>query len=284
MDSPASKSIIAPFLAPLTPIATSVHRRGALTAPVRCLLCDIYGTLYISGCGDVGIAKRQHQPKELIAQLLNQHNLSIDPQKLLQQLYHAIDEHHQQSMAKGVAYPEVRIEKIWKTILPIDDDTKVREFAMAFEMIVNPVWPMPYLEQLIKTCRLNRIRLGIISNAQFYTPYLFEWFLGQNLDELGFDETLTFFSYAWGHAKPSPLLFETALQRLERMGISARQTVYIGNDMRKDIIPAKKVGFQAVLFAGDARSLRMDKDLFDDGSHVPDLVVTDLQQLIECLI
>lgn len=283
MNSPAPKSIIAPYLAPMTPIPTTLFLRGTLTHPVRCLLCDIYGTLFISGCGDVGIAKRQRQPKEQIAQLLNRYKLSIAPEKLLNQLYQAIGENHQRSMAKGVAYPEVRIEMIWEKLLPIKNDTLVREFAMAFEMIVNPVWPMPHLEQLLNVCRHNRIRLGIISNAQFYTPFLFEWFLGQTIEQLGFDMSLTFFSYAWGHAKPSPLLFETALQRLDRLGISARQTVYIGNDMRKDVIPAQKVGFQTVLFAGDARSLRIDTDPSDDPSHVPDLVVTDLQQLIKYL-
>jgi len=51
--------------------------------------------------------------------------------------------------------------------------------------------------------------------------------------------------------------------------------------MRNDILPAKKIGFNTALFAGDARSLRMREDDPECIRTSPDLVITDLIQLLE---
>ena len=57
------------------------------------------------------------------------------------------------------------------------------------------------------------------------------------------------------------------------------QVAYIGNDRRNDMAPAQDVGFQTILFAGDARSLRM-RDDDPTCNHVqPDLRITHLDQL-----
>ncbi|MGD8667822.1 MAG: hypothetical protein PVI58_17580, partial [Desulfobacterales bacterium] len=63
-------------------------------------------------------------------------------------------------------------------------------------------------------------------------------------------------------------------------GIARSSTLVVGNDMLNDIYPAKKMGFQTALFAGDARSLRLRKD--DPRCHDlrADLILTDLEQLI----
>ena len=125
--------------------------------------------------------------------------------------------------------------------------------------------------------------LGIISNAQFYTPFLFDLFLGVNPARLGFDPDLIFFSYQYGYAKPSRFLYDMAAERLYQHGIYADAVLYVGNDMLNDILPAKSVGFKTALFAGDARSLRLRND-DQICSHISaDLVITDLIQLLDFL-
>ena len=125
--------------------------------------------------------------------------------------------------------------------------------------------------------------MGLISNAQFYTPLLFKWFLGAEIDDLGFDKRLVFFSYRHGHAKPGQHLFRLALEQLRQIKIPASAVLYVGNDMLNDIWPAKQIGFHTALFAGDARSLRMRSDNPLCSSLTPDLVVTDLIQIIPYL-
>jgi putative hydrolase of the HAD superfamily len=265
---------------PMEPRPTPLGPKGALRRPLQALLCDIYGTLFISGSGDLAIAGKRCAPGRGMDQLLARYQLDIAPENLIQSLFDAIGTAHRQARGKGIDVPEVRIDTIWSKLLPFKSSQKVRRFAMEFEMIMNPVWPMPGLGDLIYACRNNGIRLGIISNAQFFTPYLFEWFLGKNLQALGFDPDLVFYSYLHGRAKPSPYLYQLAVEKLNHIGIPVEQTAYIGNDMRNDIAPARKIGFQTVLFAGDGRSLRLREDDPACRNIDPDMRITRLVQLI----
>ena len=138
---------------------------------------------------------------------------------------------------------------------------------------------MPGLNRLLKKCREASIRLGIISNAQFYTRFLFDWLLGRDLIQLGFDPDLVIFSYEHKRAKPDSYLFELARDRLANQAIAPERTAYVGNDIRNDILPAVQVGFQTILFAGDQRSLRLRRDDPACRSIKPDMVITELTQL-----
>jgi putative hydrolase of the HAD superfamily len=64
------------------------------------------------------------------------------------------------------------------------------------------------------------------------------------------------------------------------MAIPAASVLYVGNDMRNDIVPAASVGFNTALFAGDQRSLRLRESDADCRNVTPDVIVTDLRQLI----
>ena len=123
--------------------------------------------------------------------------------------------------------------------------------------------------------------MGIISNAQFFTSYLFSWFLDSNPEDLGFKSDLIFYSYKSGHAKPSPFMFEAAAKILKDMDISTHSTLYIGNDMLNDIFPAKKVGFKTALFAGDDRSLRLRENHPKCQNLSADIIITDLVQILD---
>jgi putative hydrolase of the HAD superfamily len=143
-----------------------------------------------------------------------------------------------------------------------------------YEARVNPVWPMPGLRSVLGDLRRQGLALGILSNAQFYTPLLFECFLGADARALGFREELLLYSFELECAKPSPRLFETARQRLEALGVPARRVLMVGNDALRDLAPARAAGFQTALFAGDARSLRGAEE-----AGKVNAVITDLRQL-----
>jgi putative hydrolase of the HAD superfamily len=279
MDSQALKS----HLKPMKPQPTALAVEGGLRRPITCLLCDIYGTLLISGSGDIGISRRQAAEENQLNRLLADYKINRPLAKLRHDLYETIEKEHHRKRTKGIDHPEVKIEEIWAAILPFGGKDKIRTFAVQWEMAVNPVWPMPGMQELIAACRLGGIALGIISNAQFFTPLLFEWLSGADLEQLGFDRRLIQLSYRHGHAKPSPFLFAYAVNRLEAMGIAKEETAFIGNDMRNDIAPALAAGFQTILFAGDERSLRMRKNDPFIRDLKPDLQITHLNQLVSFL-
>jgi putative hydrolase of the HAD superfamily len=263
----------------LIPIPTGIEPRGELNGPVTCVLFDIYGTLFISGSGDIAVSEKHTPSHAAIAAILNRFGWRLAPQEATRALHHAIKHEHARLREGGEAHPEVVIERIWMQVLECSDTPRVREFALEFELVVNPVWPMPHLKSMLKALKESRIVLGIISNAQFYTPLLFEWFLGQDLDRLGFDPNLRIFSYQCGCAKPSPRIFQIALENMARMGIDPRQTVYVGNDMCNDILGARRAGLQTALFAGDKRSLRLRGNDPRCRDVTPDVILTDLDQI-----
>ena len=65
------------------------------------------------------------------------------------------------------------------------------------------------------------MKLGIISNAQFYTPLILQAFCQSDLGELGFDKRLVFFSCIFGRAKPDLFMYEYAANAVDRTGLFA---------------------------------------------------------------
>jgi putative hydrolase of the HAD superfamily len=269
------------YIEPLLPISTALNPGGKLEDNIQCLLFDIYGTLFISASGDISIAQRQLQQNRYLKRLIDTYHINKKPQTLLNDFFSTIDSEHERLKKKGVDFPEVKIDEIWAKVLEIGELDVARSFAVEFEMIVNPVYPMPNLEKMLSACRQSHVQTGIISNAQFFTPYLFNWFFGSNPEHLGFNPDLIFYSYKTGHAKPSTVMFERAAENLSHMDIPSYSVLYIGNDMLNDISPAQKTGFKTALFAGDTRSLRLREDHPECQSLSPDIVVTDLIQLLE---
>jgi putative hydrolase of the HAD superfamily len=265
----------------MAPIPTSLASTGALDEKIKCVLFDIYGTLFISGSGDISLTQKNSPELDKIERLLRKYAIPKLPQTLLTEFYGAIEAQHNELRKRGIDFPEVSIDRIWKKVLPTDNLKTARHFAIEFELIVNPVYPMPHLEMILSVFRRRRLLMGIISNAQFYTPYLFRWFLKSDLQNLGFSHDLLFFSYRFDVAKPSCRLFEMAAAKLKERGVPPSSVIYIGNDMLNDIYPAKLSGFKTALFAGDQRSLRLRPDDPRCTNLTADLVITDLGQLIQ---
>lgn len=90
--------------------------------------------------------------------------------------------------------------------------------------------------------------LGVISN--------WEPRLSQLCENLGIATYFDFFvvSEVEGYAKPSVRFFERAL---EKAGVDPREVIHVGDELKKDIEPAEKVGMRTVLIQRDS-SLRSD--------------------------
>jgi len=276
-----SKNLISNYITPLNPIPTSLEKSGKIDGKIKCILFDIYGTLFISGSGDISIAEKESHNIHHLEQLLLKYGIKRKPHAVLDDLFSAIKKKHNEMRGKGIDFPEVEIDSIWTGILGNNNLDVIKSFAVEFEMLVNPVYPMPHTKEVLLGCKNSKLLMGIISNAQFYTPYLFKWLLGSDMSQLGFHHELTLFSYKFGYAKPSMFLFQLAAERLKNMNIKENSVLYIGNDMLKDIYPAKMTGFKTALFAGDSRSLRLRKDDPKCKNLSADIILTDLTQVFD---
>ena len=275
-------AIIKRYASPLQPIPTEMKKGGSLRAPVRAVLFDLYGTLFISGSGDITVLEESVK-RDRLAALLKKYGVGREPEQVQERYIASIHEEHERLRGEGIDYPEVIIEDIWKDVLGFGSPDIACTFAVEYESMFNPVWPMPHMAELLEALRSLKIVMGIISNAQFFTPLLFEAFIGSDPFEIGFTGELALYSYVYSSAKPSASLFERAQQKLAMRGIAASEALFVGNDMLNDIYAAGRAGFQTALFAGDRRSLRLRTDDQRCSDIRPDLTVVDLYQLSEVL-
>jgi putative hydrolase of the HAD superfamily len=271
------EDLIRRYSVAVEPVPTGFRESGTIQGVIKAVLFDVYGTLLISKAGDISTAEKEAVNNIIgIERLLKKHRIDRDASLFYQEFIDEIEGEIEKIKVGGVDYPEVMIEKIWKTLLPFDDDDLIKGFAVEYEMIVNPVYPMPHAQELLSSLRKKNVLMGIISNAQFYTPYLFPALLGGSLADLGFRDDLTFFSYVFEYGKPSLFLYKKAAECLDTVGIQSENVLFVGNDMLKDIHPASTVGFQTALFAGDGRSLRLREDDKRCKNLAADLIITDL--------
>ncbi len=297
------KHIIKKLSSPISPISPEIKEKIHSDSQIKAVIFDVYGTLFVSGSGDIGAAKKMSNEDALLEALNN--SRIIDTKKmpkrekkqlataLLDNFYREIEKTHTIKKQEGIDFPEVDIIEIWRNT--IENTTvalskniknisreKLMQLSVEYEFRTNRIWPMPGALTTLKKLNQRDILLGIISNAQFFTPLMIETLLGESLNKLGFKEDLILWSYIEGRAKPSVFLFEKERDRLQKKyKILPSETLYIGNDMLNDILPAVKTGFKTCLFAGDSRSLRMRKDNPKCKKIEPDYIVTGLGNLLK---
>lgn len=276
-------AIIQNLCNPLSPIHTESNPYSNLKKPIKLILFDIYGTLLISGTGDVGSDFQDSQEAQLVKDTFSQlgFDVSVEENSPITKRIH---QSHLLSKSKGITFPEVDILQLWLELskeykLSTTKD-EIQKLALYYECKINPVWPMPNLHSTLHTLvqELN-LPLGIVSNAQFYTPILLSYFLNTSLWDFGFKREYSVFSYEKGFAKPEIQLFSDIQLKLEQDGILPNEVIYIGNDQLKDIYAAQQVGFQTILFAGDKRSLRRRPNHAEASTIKASAEISDLSEI-----
>lgn len=288
----------------LKPVSTEIETNIHKDKSIRACLFDIYGTLLISSSGDINTfnirTKKLKKAFDAAGITINdslkdEHAVSY---LILDALKKIINDHHEESKKNNIPYPEVEIREIWEKVLnhakknnyiSIENTLDIYFLTLVFELVNNKVFPMPGMNEVISGLNKKNMPLGIISNAQFYTPVIMNYFITGQLksDEyvVNFNNDLQFFSYKYKKAKPDTFLFDKVVPVLiEKYHIKGpHEILFVGNDLLKDVYPAQKVGIKTALFAGDKRSLRLRKDDHKVKGVKPDFVITDLKQLFEII-
>lgn len=282
---------------PMKPYPTEVAEWLTTLPGIRAVLFDIYGTLFISGTGDISIAHAMSN-EHALAEALQFAGYSGDLDQAgsvgIKYLLQAIQHSHAARRKVGIESPEVDIRREWKTVLSqlqkdqllhgdITAETVAR-LSVDYECRVNPVWPMPTLVETLTMLKKSGLILGIVSNAQFYTQLLFPAFLEKSYEGLGFQPELCAWSFHLLEAKPSLNLFRGVVDWLrQHHGISPGEILYVGNDMLNDIWSVAQLGLKTTLFAGDQRSLRLRENDERCLTLKPDVIITNLAQLSQVL-
>jgi len=279
---------------------------------VRAVIVDVYGTMV--NYWRPGFEERGSREALLVeafsgvvdrfgmGETLAAMNPADPPGKTLCGFYNGLLAiNRQKSMGEGVALPEVRVEEVWSVIAlmlkrngydadaraprPCGAEDFARCLAYTYNFLSMGRELYPGAASALKKLKNGNMALGILSDAQFYTPIDLTLMLreqsGGKIVDYGelFDTDLTFLSCEYGFVKPSEALYRRLFDALYEYQITPDQTVIVGNDLSTDIAPAAALGMRTALFCGDDLMVfGMDSD--GDGV-VPDIVFYEWEELPE---
>jgi putative hydrolase of the HAD superfamily len=175
-------------------------------------------------------------------------------------------------------HPEFDAVAIWRTIIEeqASDYTrslpagKLEELPLVLAELTRGVSRRrlqlyPSVREVLQLLR-ERFPLALVTDAQS------AWARAE-LQQVGlleyFDPIVI--SGDYGYRKPDRRLFQHALDAL---GIAPQNTLYVGNDMQRDIYGAREAGMQTVMF----NSEQGKKEYLD---CLPDHTITDHRELLE---
>jgi len=283
---------------PLKPIDTNTTPRLSRLVNIRVIAYDFYGTLFLSGVGDIGVDDGNYDSDALLKALESAEIPVIHDDagnKGFEFYNEVVDKMINTLKSEGIQYPEPDIREVWLQVLQrlkeqsliggsISEEAAGR-MSVEFEARMNPVWPVPDAVQTLIHFKERGLAQGIISNSQFYTPIVLEALSGHTLEELGLKDELLHWSFEEKMKKPGLTFYENFIKKLNSFdpAISPSEVLYVGNDMLKDIYPARELGMKTALFAGDQRSLKWRKEDERCKTLQPDLIITKFVHLVECV-
>ncbi|KUG19631.1 hypothetical protein ASZ90_010642 [hydrocarbon metagenome] len=207
---------------------------------IKGVVFDCYDTLIEISTDEESIATY-----ELVSTWLLYQGVRISPDRLHKTYRQMVQESLNRSRER---YPEIRIEKIFSDICrdyrlwEIDEQQLGVQVARLFRAAsLRRLRSIRQSERLLEV--FSGLPKGLVSNGQRVFSEM-ELRALSLLDH--FDAVI--FSSDEGCKKPSPRIFQSALKQL---GLSPGEVLVIGDSFENDIIPALKLGMQA-LFVEDA--------------------------------
>lgn len=160
----------------------------------------------------------------------------------------------------------------------------VQKIAYFFHASIQGTGPYPGAAEALRSVADAGKVQGLLADGQCFTPA--QIVKAMRPDDPGFDIDATFpaklriLSCAYKTKKPSEALFGAALEALGERNIEPREVLHVGSHILRDIVPAKRAGMRTALFAGDKNSLHATPDQLKDPQQRPDVLLTDLTQIL----
>ncbi|MFO7371303.1 MAG: HAD family hydrolase [Bacteroidales bacterium] len=286
----------------MKPVPTLLKPCFQQDSSIKACVFDVYGTLVISDSGDIeeSVITTANLKTALDAAGIELTCPGPECADVLTEMLESFKREvalvHQKDKSEDKPYPEIDILSVWEHIinsnknnLVISGSLCIKCFTFVFEVLSNRIYPMPGMKEVITHLAGRQMPLGIVSNAQFYTPVILNYFMNGSISESElvppFDDELTIFSYRCKRSKPDSYLFEMLKDSCRnKYDIYPDEILFVGNDMFRDVYPAHLAGLKTVLFAGDMKSLRMREELTELKSITPDFVITDLHQVLKIIV
>jgi FMN phosphatase YigB (HAD superfamily) len=160
-----------------------------------------------------------------------------------------------------------------------------RKVAFFFHSCLQGTACFPGAADALLRLKARGLMQGLLADAQPFTPLQLQRGMAVQLPSIRLDDLLDdglqFLSCEARARKPSERLFRKAQEALAEKGLAPEEVLHIGSNMTRDLLPARRLGFRTALFAGDKGSLQATPEQLKDSAGRPDVLLTDLGQLVE---
>jgi FMN phosphatase YigB (HAD superfamily) len=192
---------------------------------------------------------------------------------------------------------EIRIEQIWHGVV---DRLIQREYAYDaafygstaelaekiayyYQRAAQGVSVYPNALATFKTVAKKGVVQGIHANGQQATPILVhrELVAQGKLTSLAevFEPALSVWSYEIGVRKETEKGFAALRAGMTAKGLTPANTLYVGCDVERDIVPAKRQGFRTALLLADKGSANVTPAHLKDEKSKPNVLLTAFEQI-----
>ncbi len=295
---------------PLAPRIDPVKAKPSLQhLPVKAVYWTIYGTLLAIPQGELQFEHPQDfitdaALEKLIKEFKMWNSMSRKPgapSAYMKELYRKALTTLQMVNSGGEKNPEVQVDRAWDDIVKklfqkeyqFDTATYgsmnefVKKIAYFYHASIQGVGAYPGAVEALRLASDQGMLQGLLADGQCFTAGQLERCL--KLQDPTFDmdavfpSSLRIISVEKKAKKPSETLFKAAAQATEAKGIDPGEVLHVGSNVNRDIVPAKKMGFKTALFAGDKNSLSASPEQLKDSASRPDVLLTELTQILEVI-
>nr|HMP16408.1 HAD family hydrolase [Gemmatales bacterium] len=276
---------------------------------VKAVTWNVYGTLLaVSG----GHFTREHPQKFIMDLALEKtiHEFKMwksmsrkpgNPAEYMQVMINNVVDQLNFQVDKGETHPEIPHERIWEGILKklmqneyIIESGKygtleecAQKIAYFFHRSLQGVTAQMGAADTIHWLYENRYWQGLLADGQVFTPVHLERCFREQNPQVNLNQCIPpmnrVFSHACKSRKPSERLYREMISKLRGFSIKPEETLHISNDLDNDLAPARKYGFLTCLYTGDSKSLIASPKLVEDKSTRPNVMITELPQVLDML-
>jgi FMN phosphatase YigB (HAD superfamily) len=274
---------------------------------IRAVTFSIYGTLLAISTGELLFEHPQKFIMDLaLEKTVQEYKMWASmsrkpgqPSEYMGQLYNKSLTELRMVPSPGEKHPEIQAERVWEKIVKMLFQKEYqfdasfygslnefsRKIAFFFHASLQGTACYEGAAQTLQGLKQRGIAAGLLADAQVFTPVQLQRGLtaqdaAARVDEL-IDNDVRALSFEVGARKPSERLFKRVLTVLEGRGIDPGEILHVGSRITQDVMPAKKLGMRTALFAGDKASLAATAEQLKDPASRPDVLVTELPQLLD---
>lgn len=226
---------------------------------IKAVFFDLYGTLI-----DIRTDEQDPWVYAILSRYLQYHSVQVGAEELKEVYFGEIEQQFRKSRE---VYPEVDVYKIFSIIMNEYGNrwypkSVIVDTAILFRSLAMRRFGLfPYLFETLSHLK-KQSEIAIISDAQWV-------FAEPEVEILGLDRFFQhkILSSYYGYKKPDVRLFQTAMKKLR---VKPDESLYIGDNLRKDLVGAKKAGMQFILFGQELKECNALK---------PDGVFSDYSEL-----